>query len=63
MNYVLRNPPLVHRHQHAGRLATYRAERASENRRHVRAEVLVHRLIEQLQSYVLQRCIYNCKKT
>jgi hypothetical protein len=30
MNYVLRNPPLVYRHQRAGRPATYRAERTSE---------------------------------
>jgi hypothetical protein len=31
MNYVLWNPPLVYRHQRAGRPATYRAERTSEN--------------------------------
>jgi hypothetical protein len=52
MNYVLRNPPLVYRHQRAGRLAMYRAERTSENSRHVQAVVRVHRLVEQLRSYV-----------
>jgi hypothetical protein len=34
MNYVLQNPPLVYRLQHAGRPTTYRAERTSENSRH-----------------------------
>jgi hypothetical protein len=62
MNYVLRNPPLVYRHQRAGRPATYRAERTSENSQHVRAVVPIHRLVEQLRPYVLQRCCYNCKK-
>jgi hypothetical protein len=28
----------------------------------VRAVVPVHRLIEQLRPYVLQRCSHNCKK-
>jgi hypothetical protein len=63
MNYVLRNPPRVYQHQRASRPATYRAERTSENSRHVRAVVLVHHLIEQLRSSVLQRCSHNCKQT
>jgi hypothetical protein len=62
MNYVLRNPPLVYQHQCAGRPATYRAERTSETNRHIRAVVPIHRLIEQLRPYVLQRCSHNCKK-
>jgi hypothetical protein len=62
MNYVLRNPPLVYRHQHAGCPATYRAERTSENSRHVRAVVPVHRLVEQLWPYELQRCSHNYKE-
>jgi hypothetical protein len=49
MNYVLRNPPLVYRHQRAGRPATYRAEGTSEDSRHVLAVVLVHRLVKQLR--------------
>jgi hypothetical protein len=56
MNYVLRNPPLVYRHQRAGRSAMYVAGRKSENSRHVRAVVPVHCLVEQLRPYVLQRC-------
>jgi hypothetical protein len=60
---VLRNPPLVYQHQRAGRPATYRAERTFENSRHVRAVVPVHRLVEQLRPYVLQRCSRNDKKT
>jgi hypothetical protein len=63
MNYVLRNPPRVYRQQRAGRPATYRAERTAENNRHVRAVVPVHRLIEQLRPYVIQRCSHNSKKT
>jgi hypothetical protein len=59
MDYVLRNPPLVYQDQRAGRPATYRAERTSENSRHIQAVVPVHRLVEQLRSYVLQRCSHN----
>jgi hypothetical protein len=62
MNYVLWNPSLVYRHQRAGRPTMCRAERTSENSRHVRAVVPVHRLVEQLRAYVLQRCGHNCKK-
>jgi hypothetical protein len=62
MNYILWNPPVVYRQQRVGRPAMYRAERTSENSRHVRAVVPVQCLIEQLQLYVLQRCIHNCKK-
>jgi hypothetical protein len=62
MNYVLRNPSRVYRQQHAGRPTTYRAERTAENSRHVRSVVPVHRLIEQLRPYVLQRCSHNRKK-
>jgi hypothetical protein len=62
MNYVLRNPPRVYRQQRAGRPATYRAKRTSENSRHVRAVLPVHRLIEQLRPYVVERCSHNCKK-
>jgi hypothetical protein len=62
MNYVLRNPPRVYRHQRAGRPTTYRAEWTAENSRHVRAVVPVHRLVEQLRPYVVQRCSHNCKK-
>jgi hypothetical protein len=62
MNYVLWNPPLVHGHQRAGRPATYSPERMFENSRHVRAVVPVHRLVEQLRTYVIQRCSRNCKK-
>jgi alpha-beta hydrolase superfamily lysophospholipase len=62
MNYVLRNPPLVYRHQRAGRPTTYGAGRMSENNRHIRAVVSVHRLAEQLWRYVLQWCSRNCKK-
>jgi hypothetical protein len=63
MNYVLRNPPRVYRQQRAGRSATYRAERTTENSRHVRVVVPIHHLIEQLRAYVVQRCSHNCKKT
>jgi hypothetical protein len=63
MNYVLRNPPRVYRQQRAGRPTMYRVERTAENRRHVLAVVPVHRLIEQLRPYVVQRCYHNCKKT
>jgi hypothetical protein len=62
MNYILRNPPLVYRHQSAGRPATYHAERTSKNSRHVRAVVPVYRLVKQLRPYVLQRYSHNCKK-
>jgi hypothetical protein len=62
MIYVLRNPPLVYRHQRAGRPATYGVVRTSENTRLVRALVLVHCLVEQLRPYVLQRCNDSCKK-
>jgi hypothetical protein len=62
MNYVLRNPPLLYRHQRVSCPITYRAERTSENSRRVRAVVPVHRPVEQLRSYVLQRCGHNCKK-
>jgi hypothetical protein len=61
MNYVLRNPPFVYRHQHAGHPATYRAERTSENNRHIRVVVPVHRLVEQLRPYVLQRAAKTAK--
>jgi hypothetical protein len=47
MNYILRN-------QRAGRPITYVAGRTSENNRHVRAVVPVHRLVEELRPYVLQ---------
>jgi hypothetical protein len=47
----------------AGRPATYRTERTAENSRHVRAVLPVRRLVEQLRSYVVQRCSHNCKKT
>jgi hypothetical protein len=59
MNYILRNLPRVYRKQRAGRPATYHAERTAENSRHVRAVVPVHRLIEQLWLYVVQRCSHN----
>jgi hypothetical protein len=62
MNYILRNPPLVYRHQRAGGPEPYVAGRTSKNSRHVRAVVPVHCLIEQLQSYVLQRYSRNYKK-
>jgi hypothetical protein len=61
MSYVLRNPPRVYRQQHAGRPATYDAERTAENSRHIRAAVPIHRLVEQLQPYVVQRFSHNCK--
>jgi hypothetical protein len=62
MNYVLRNPTRVYRQQRAGRSATYRAEQTAEKSRHVRAVVPVHRLVEQLRPYVVQRCSHNWKK-
>jgi hypothetical protein len=46
MNYVLRNPPRVYWQQRAGRPATYRAKRTTENSRHIRAVLSVHRLVE-----------------
>jgi hypothetical protein len=58
MNYILQNPPRVYQQRCAGRPTMYRAERTAENNRHVRAVVSVHRLIEQLQPYVVWNFTY-----
>jgi hypothetical protein len=62
MNYVLRNPPLVYRHQRVGRPTTYGAERTSKDSRHVRAVVPVHRLFEELQRTYFSGAAITAKK-